>query len=431
MQSFEGFKRRSPTPTGLMFTTLFIVFLLATLLVRLWLSTRQIRYVLSHRSKVPDEFANRIGLTSHQRAADYTAAKVRLSIYETIFDAMIVIGLTLLGGLQILDNFVNTLSSHELLRQILLIVILSLLLGIVGLPFSLYRQFGLEAKFGFNRMTPALFVTDTLKGILLGAIMGLPLLAAVLWLMAEAGSLWWLWAWGLWAAFNILALLIYPTWIAPLFNKFTALSDESLTESINALAQRCGFALNGLFVMDGSKRSAHGNAYFTGFGRTRRIVFYDTLLSRLTKDEIIAVLAHELGHFTHKHVIKRLVMSFAGALFFFAVLGWLAQQTWFYTDLGVIPQMGSRNDAMALILFFMVIPVFTFALTPVFSWLSRKDEFQADQFATSQSSAQELVSALVKLVDDNASTLTPDPVHSAFYDSHPPAAIRIRHLLAS
>ncbi len=414
-----------------MLTTLFIAFLLSTLVVRLWLATRQVRHVLSHRSAVPSEFAGRISLSSHQRAADYTAARVRLAVFETIFDAAVLVVLTLMGGLQLLDTFVSTLATHELLRQILLMVSLGLVLGVLGLPFSVYRQFGLEAKFGFNRMTPRLFVMDAIKGLLVAAIMGLPLLAAVLWLMAEAGPLWWLWAWGLWSGFNILALLIYPTWIAPLFNKFTPLADANLATSINALAKRCGFALNGLFVMDGSKRSAHGNAYFTGFGRTRRIVFFDTLLSRLTTDEIIAVLAHELGHFKHHHVIKRMVMSFAGALFFFAILGWLAQQTWFYTDLGVMPRLGGRNDAMALILFFMVIPVFTFALTPLFSWLSRKDEFQADHFASTQSDAQQLVSALVKLVDDNASTLTPDPVHSAFYDSHPPAAIRIQQLLAA
>jgi STE24 endopeptidase len=414
-----------------MLTTLFIAFLLSTLVVRLWLATRQVRHVLSHRSAVPTEFTGQISLSSHQRAADYTAARVRLAVFETIFDAAVLVVLTLMGGLQLLDTFVSTLATHELLRQMLLMVSLGLMLGVLGLPFSIYRQFGLEAKFGFNRMTPRLFVMDAIKGLLVAAIMGLPLLAAVLWLMAEAGTLWWLWAWGLWSGFNILALLIYPTWIAPLFNKFTPLSDANLATSINGLAKRCGFALNGLFVMDGSKRSAHGNAYFTGFGRTRRIVFFDTLLSRLTTDEIIAVLAHELGHFKHHHVIKRMVMSFAGALFFFAILGWLAQQTWFYTDLGVMPRLGGRNDAMALILFFMVIPVFTFALTPLFSWLSRKDEFQADHFASTQSDAQQLVSALVKLVDDNASTLTPDPVHSAFYDSHPPAAIRIQQLLAA
>ena len=416
---------------GLMLTLLFVIFLLASVGVRLWLANRQISHVLAHRAAVPSEFVSRITLASHQKAADYTTARVRLNMIETVFDAGILVGLTLLGGLQTIDLWVSALTTQELWRQVLLIVTVSVLLGVIGLPFSIYRQFKLEAKFDFNRMTPRLFISDLLKGIALGSLLGLPLLTAVLWLMAEAGTYWWLWTWGLWSVFNLLVLFIYPTWIAPFFNKFTPLADESLVASIQALAGRCGFALNGLFVMDGSKRSAHGNAYFTGFGKARRIVFFDTLLSRLTPDEIIAVLAHELGHFKHKHILKRLVFSFAGALFFLAILGWLAQQSWFYTDLGVIPQLGGRNDGMALLLFFMVIPVFTFALTPIFSWLSRKDEFQADHFATQQSSAEQLVSALVKLVDDNASTLTPDPLHSAFYDSHPPAPIRIRHLLAA
>ncbi|CAN1527740.1 HtpX Zn-dependent protease with chaperone function [Burkholderiaceae bacterium] len=414
-----------------MLTILFIAFLLATIGTRLWLASRQLRHVVNHREAVPAEFASRIGLVSHQRAADYTAAKVRLGMIELVFDAVILVGLTLLGGLQQIDLWVSTLTSHDLLRQVLLIVAVMTLLGALGMPFSLYRQFKLEAKFGFNRMTPKLFVTDTLKGILIGAALGLPLIAAVLWLMAEAGEFWWVWAWGLWSVFNLLVLFIFPTWIAPLFNKFTPLEDKALAQQIQELAQRCGFSLNGLFVMDGSKRSAHGNAYFTGFGRARRIVFFDTLLARLSTEEIIAVLAHELGHFKHNHIFKRLAMSFAGALIFFAILGWLAQQVWFYTDLGVLPQLGGRNDAMALILFFMVVPVFTFGLTPLFSWFSRKDEFEADRFASNQSSADQLVSALVKLVDDNASTLTPDPLHSAFYDSHPPVAIRIRQLLAS
>ena len=414
-----------------MLTLLFVVFLLAMVGVRLWLANRQIRHVLSHRAEVPAEFATRIGLASHQKAADYTTARVRLGMLELVFDAAVLVGLTLLGGLQLIDLWVSSLTTHDLFRQVLLIVVVSVLLGIIGLPFSIYRQFKLEAKFGFNRMTPGLFVGDMLKGLLLGLALGLPLLAAILWLMAEAGTYWWLWAWGLWCGFNLLVLFIYPTWIAPFFNKFTPLTDETLASSIRALAERCGFTLNGLFVMDGSKRSGHSNAYFTGFGKNRRVVFFDTLLERLTPDEIIAVLAHELGHFKHKHILKRIVFSFAGALFFFAVLGWLAQQSWFYTDLGVIPQLGGRNDGMALLLFSMVIPVFAFAFTPLFSWFSRRDEFQADRFATQQSSAEQLVSALVKLVDDNASTLTPDPAHSAFYDSHPPTPIRIRHLLAS
>ena len=414
-----------------MLTILFIAFLLATIGTRLWLASRQLRHVVNHREAVPAEFASRIGLTSHQRAADYTAAKVRLGMIELVFDAVILVGLTLLGGLQQIDMWVSTLTTHDLLRQMLLIVAVMSLLGALGLPFSIYRQFKLEAQFGFNRMTPKLFVADSIKGIVIGAILGLPLIAAVLWLMAEAGHFWWVWAWGLWSVFNLLVLFIFPTWIAPLFNKFTPLEDQALAQQIQALAQRCGFSLNGLFVMDGSKRSAHGNAYFTGFGRARRIVFFDTLLARLSADEIIAVLAHELGHFKHNHIFKRLALNFAGSLIFFAVLGWLAQQVWFYTDLGVIPQLAGRNDAMALILFFMVVPVFTFGLTPLFSWFSRKDEFEADRFASDQSSADQLVSALIKLVDDNASTLTPDPLHSAFYDSHPPVAIRIRQLLAS
>ncbi len=411
-----------------MLTILFVVFLLSSLMVRLWLAYRQTNHVFWNRTQVPVEFEEKIGLASHQRAANYTIAKVRLAVFETIFDAAVLAGLTLMGGLQLLDTWVGSLTSNDLLRQMLLIVSVVLVLGILGMPFSIYRQFVLEAKFGFNRMTPGLFVMDTIKGLILGALLGLPLMAAVLWLMAEAGAYWWLWAWGLLSLFSLLIQYIYPTWISPLFNKFKPLEDEDLAQSIQALANRCDFTLSGLLVMDGSKRSAHGNAYFTGFGRNRRIVFFDTLLSRLTKDEIIAVLAHELGHFKHHHVTKRLIMSFTGSLIFFAILGWLAQQVWFYTDLGVEPRLGSRNDAMALLLFFMVMPVFTFALTPFFSWMSRKDEFEADRFAAKQSSADDLVSALVKLYNDNASTLTPDPVHSAFYDSHPPASIRIRHL---
>lgn len=411
-----------------MLTTLFVVFLLSSLSVRIWLAYRQTNHVFYNRNQVPVEFEDKIGLASHHRAANYTIAKVRLAIFETIFDAAILAGLTLMGGLQSLDTFVSELVSTDLLRQLLLIFSVALVLGILGLPFSIYRQFVLEEKFGFNRMTPKLFVIDAIKGLILSALFGLPLMAAVLWLMAEAGTYWWLWAWGLLSIFSLLIQYIYPTLISPIFNKFKPLDDQELASSIQDLAKRCDFTLSGLFVMDGSKRSAHGNAYFTGFGRNRRIVFFDTLLSRLNKDEIIAVLAHELGHFKHHHVTKRLVMSFAGSLIFFAILGWLAQQTWFYTDLGVEPHLGSRNDAMALLLFFMVVPVFTFALTPFFSWLSRKDEFEADRFAAKQSSADDLISALVKLYNDNASTLTPDPIHSAFYDSHPPASIRIRHL---
>ena len=409
-------------------TLLFVSFLLADICVRLWLASRQIRHVARHRDQVPPEFAPRIGLASHQRAADYTVARVRLGMLERVYDAVLLVALTLLGGLQAIDLLVAQVTSHDLLRQLLLLGGVALLLGVLGLPFTLWRQFRLEARFGFNRMTPGLFAADLAKGLLVALVLGTPLAAAILWLMAEAGSLWWVWAWGLWTAFNLLLLFIFPTFIAPLFNKFTPLSDPELASRIKQLAQRCGFALNGLFVMDGSRRSAHGNAYFTGFGKSRRIVFFDTLLARLNPDEIEAVLAHELGHFAKRHIVKRIALSFGAALLFFAVLGWLAQQPWFYEGLGVLPRLDGRNDAMALVLFFLAIPVFTFMVTPLASWYSRRDEFEADRYAATQSSPDRLVSALVKLYDDNAATLTPDPVHSAFYDSHPPAAVRIRHL---
>ncbi len=413
-----------------MFTLLFVAFLLADIAVRLWLASRQIRYVATHRSQVPPEFSDRIGISSHQRAADYTLARVRLGMLERVYDAVLLVGLTLFGGLQVIDLFVGQVVHDDFLRQILLLVVVALLLSVLGLPFTLWRQFKLEAHFGFNRMTLKLFVTDALKGLLITLVLGLPLAAAVLWLMAKAGTYWWIWAWAVWIVFNMVVLVIYPTVIAPLFNKFTPLADADLAQRIQGLAKRCGFALNGLFVMDGSRRSAHGNAYFTGFGKTRRIVFFDTLLARLNTDEIEAVLAHELGHFARRHIIKRILLSFGAAFIFFAALGWLADQTWFYVGLGVLPQLGGRNDAMALILFFLAMPVFTFMFTPLASWYSRRDEFEADRYAAAQSSPERLVSALVKLYDDNANTLTPDPVHSAFYDSHPPAAVRIRHLMA-
>jgi len=412
------------------FTLLFVTLLLADVLLRAWLAARQIGHVSRHRDAVPAEFSERITLSSHQRAADYTVARTRFGLVEHIFNAAVLVGLTLLGGLQGIDTLASSITQHELLRQLLLLLITLLLLATLGLPFSLWRQFRLEARFGFNRMTPKLFFTDTVKGLLVSLII-VPLAAAILWLMAQAGDYWWLWAWALWVAFNALALVIFPTLIAPIFNKFTPLEDGPLASRIHALAARCGFAIGGLFVMDGSTRSAHGNAYFTGFGKARRIVFFDTLLARLNHDEIEAVLAHELGHFHHRHITRRMVISFAVALAFFAVLGWLAGQPWFYTDLGVTPHLHARNDAMALLLFFLVMPVFTFFVTPIFSGYSRRDEFQADRYAARQSSAQHLVAALVKLYNDNAATLTPDPLHSRVYDSHPPAVARIRQLGAA
>lgn len=411
-----------------MFTLLFIAFLLSDIALRLWLASRQIRHVQQHRETVPAEFADRIRLHSHQRAADYTVAKMQISMVERVTEAAVLVGFTLLGGLQFLDLQLGYLIDNEMLRQLALIGAVLALLGIVGLPFSIWKKFKLEARFGFNRLTPKLFVLDSLKTLALSLLFGIPLVASVLWIMANTGANWVWWAWGIWVAFNLLILWLFPTVIAPLFNKFTPLDNPEMAQRIQALAQRCGFSLNGLFVMDGSRRSAHGNAYFTGFGKARRIVFFDTLLTRLNVNEIEAVLAHELGHFKRRHIIKRMAISFSLALAFTLILGWLSSQVWFYVQLGVLPQLGRPNDALALILFFLVIPVFTFWFTPLASWFSRRDEFQADDYAAQQCSPDALVSALVKLYDDNAATLTPDPVHSAFYDSHPSAVLRIQNL---
>jgi len=413
------------------FTLLFVFMLLAGVVTRLWLATRQTRHVARHRNTVPPEFADRIGETSHRRAADYTLARIRFDVVSLLFDSAVLVGLTLLGGLQALSELASAVASSDFVRQLLLVGMVAALLALLDLPFTLWRQFVLESRFGFNRMTLRLFASDAAKGVVLAVVLGLPLLSALLWLMAEAGLYWWLWGWGLWVVFNVCVMLLFPTVIAPMFNKFTPLADQSLAERIHALARRTGFSLNGLFVMDGSKRSAHGNAYFTGLGKNKRIVFFDTLLSRLAPEEIEAVLAHELGHFKHRHITKRLVFAFAVSLAFFALLGWLAQQTWFYTGLGVMPALDGRNDALALILFFLVTPVFTFPFTPVASWYSRKHEFEADRYASEQTDPANLISALVKLYDDNAATLTPDPVHSAFYDSHPPATLRIGRLRAA
>jgi len=413
------------------FTLLFVAALTLSVLLRLWLAGRQIRHVMRHREAVPPVFADRIRLTSHQRAADYTVARTRLAMIEIVFDAAVLIVLTLLGGLQALSYLSQLAPGGAFIQQMALVVLVVAVLGLLGLPFTWYRQFRLEARFGFNRMTPRLFVMDTLKGVVIGAVLGLPLLAVVLWLMASAGASWWLWAWVVWTLFNLAVLWLYPTVIAPWFNKFTPLADAELAARIRALAERCGFSLEGLFVMDGSKRSAHGNAYFTGFGRSKRIVFFDTLLAKLDGNEIEAVLAHELGHFHHRHILRRIVLSFVASFVFLALLGWLAGKTWFYTGLGVTPQLMQSNHALALVLFFLIMPVFTFFLTPLASWYSRRDEFQADRYAARQTGAAPLASALVKLYDDNAATLTPDPRHSAFYDSHPPAAARIGRLTGS
>lgn len=416
---------------SLAFTVLFVTFVMVTLCLRFWLASRHIRHVLAHRHAVPAEFARRIPLAPHQKAADYTVAKTRLNMIMLVVNTAALIGFTLLGGLQWLSSIIFGITGSGMTYQLALIAAFVLISGIIDLPFEYYKQFVLEERFGFNKMTPSLFFSDMIKNALVGAVIGLPLIWVVLTLMGKTGELWWLYAWIVWSVFQVLMLALYPTLIAPLFNKFTPLADDSLRSRIDNLMARVGFASNGLFVMDGSKRSAHGNAYFSGFGAAKRIVFFDTLLSRLAPNEIEAVLAHELGHFKLKHIVKRVGVMFAISLAFLALLGYLKTQTWFYTGLGVDPMLSGSNDAMALILFMLVLPAFTFLLHPLASVTSRKHEFEADAFAAKYTNAQDLVSALVKLYEDNASTLTPDPLHSAFYDSHPPAALRIKRLSAA
>jgi STE24 endopeptidase len=413
-----------------MFTILFVVALVAMIATRLWLASRQIRHVANHRHAVPDGFRDTISLQAHQRAADYTISLTRLAMLELGVGGALLVALTLLGGLQWLDTLLSEWLGRGYAGQIALVATVAVIIGLVDLPFDYVRHFVIEARFGFNRMSRKLFFADLVKGTLLGALIGLPLLFVVLWLMQQAGAMWWIWAWLVWVTFSVGVLVLYPSVIAPLFNKFEPLTDASLRERIESLMHRCGFAAKGLFVMDGSRRSAHGNAYFTGFGAAKRIVFFDTLLSRLDGSEIEAVLAHELGHFKHRHVLKRMIITFALSFVLLALLGWLAQRPWFYTSLGVTPSMTGSNNALALILFCLVMPVFLFFVTPLTSLSSRKHEFEADAFAATQARAQDLISALVKLYQDNASTLTPDPVYSAFYYSHPPAAQRIERLLA-
>lgn len=413
-----------------MLTIFFILALIAMVSTKLWLAARQIRYVTFHRSAVPVQFAPTISLEAHQRAADYTVARTHLANAETVTGAIVLFALTLLGGLQALSTTLSGWFGQGYAGQIALVASVLILLSLIDLPFDYIRHFSIEQRFGFNRMTKTLFVVDLLKGLALSAVFGLPLLFIVLWLMAQAGHFWWLWAWAVWATFSLLALVIYPTLIAPLFNKFEPLRDEAMRSRIEALLKRCGFAARGLFVMDGSRRSAHGNAYFTGFGRAKRIVFFDTLLARLSENEVEAVLAHELGHFKRRHVTQRLAITFAISFGLMALFGWLVQHDWFYSSLGITPALSSQHG-VALILFSLIMPVFLFFLSPFNSLLSRRHEFEADAFAAKQTHAHELVSALVKLYEDNASTLTPDPIYSTFYYSHPPAAQRIEQLLAA
>ena len=410
------------------FSTLFLVALGVGLLCRLGLARRQAAHVAAHRGAVPAAFAATISLDAHQKAADYTVARVRLGMVDVLLSAALLLALTLGGGLQALHDLCARFAEPGgIAHGVAFVSAVGVVSWLVELPLGLYRSFGLEARFGFNRLTPGLFVADTVKGVVLAAVIGLPLIAFVLWLMEAMGGLWWAYVWAFWLGFNLLVMLVYPTFIAPLFNKFQPLADGPLKARIEALLGRCGFRLSGLFVMDGSKRSAHGNAYFTGFGASKRIVFFDTLLAKLDPPEVEAVLAHELGHYHHHHLWKRLAVIGAGSLGFFALLGHLAGQAWFFEGLG----LASQGTAATLLLFALVLPVFTFPLTPLMSMWSRRHEFEADAYAARQAPAAELVSALVKLYRDNASTLTPDPLYSSIYDSHPPAAIRIARLQAA
>ena len=386
------------------FTIVFLIAFIASFGLRHWLSQRQIRHVATHRDTVPTEFASQISLAEHRKAADYTIAKLRLGILENGVSAIILIAFTLLGGLQILNMGLLQLLGEGIAQQIVLLVSIVLISGIIDLPFSWYKQFYLEERFGFNRMNAKLFFSDMFKGIGIGGAIGIPLLWVILSLMAQAGDFWWLWAWGVLTAFSLLMQWIFPTFIAPIFNKFQALEEGPLKTKIEGLLSRCDFASQGLFVMDGSKRSAHGNAFFAGMGKAKRIVFFDTLIEKLNPGEVEAVLAHELGHYKCNHIRKRLLVSF------------------------VMPNPNGYNGGLALALFMLVSPVFSFFLTPLSSLASRKHEYEADGFAADKSSAKDLITALVKLYQDNASTLTPDPIYTAFYSSHPPAPLRIANL---
>lgn len=423
---------RDTLPPSLALSLLFALALCAGLMIKFWLASRQIRHVARHRAQVPAPFAGRIPLAAHHKAADYTLAKARLGLLDMALGAAVLVGWTLLGGLDLLNQALLAWLGGGMVQQLALLAAFALISGLIDLPLSLAQTFGVEQRFGFNQMTWKLWLTDLLKSTLVGALIGLPIAALILWLMGAAGPLWWLWAWGAWMGFNVLLMWVYPSFIAPLFNRFQPLQDEALKARVTALMQRCGFAAKGLFVMDGSRRSAHANAYFTGVGRAKRVVFYDTLLQQLTPAEVEAVLAHELGHFKHRHIAQRMAGLFALSLAGFALLGWLSTQGWFYTGLGVVPNLSldgaAPNDALALLLFLLAVPVFSFFIAPLMAQWSRRHEFQADAYAMAQADGGALASALLKLYQDNASTLTPDPLYVKYYYSHPPATERLARL---
>ncbi|MDQ7016259.1 MAG: M48 family metallopeptidase [Gammaproteobacteria bacterium] len=406
------------------FSLLFLTALGLSLLIRLWLNQRQIKHVQQHRAHVPEEFQHNINLENHQRAADYTLCKARFGRWDLLLEPVLLLIWTFGGGLEWLDQLWQSSGWSTIATGIGVILSLTVIGALLDLPFNLYRTFVIEEKFGFNKTTPTLFIQDMLKGTLLMLLLGLPLISVVLWLMSGAGEHWWLYTWLVWMGFNLFILWAYPSIIAPLFNTFSPLEEGALKARIDNLLQRCGFNSNGIFVVDGSKRSGHGNAYFSGFGRNKRIVFFDTLLESLSPSQVEAVLAHELGHFKRKHVLKNIVLMATMSLAGLALLAWLMASEWFYSSLGI----STPSTHIALLLFMLIMPVFSFFLQPLTALFSRKHEFEADEFAAQNSSAEELITALVRLYRENASTLTPDPLYSSFYDSHPPASIRIAHL---
>jgi len=406
------------------FTILFLFLLGLALTVELWLANRHIRHIAANRNRVPEAFQANIALPEHQKAADYTIAHTRFGRIEDVYGTLLLVLWTVGGGLEWLDRGLHEFGWSDLATGTVFMLGVFLIMGLLELPMSLYQTFVIENSFGFNKTTPGLFVADLVKKTILLTALGAPLILAALWLMQETGPLWWVYVWLLWSGFTLFLVWAYPSLIAPIFNKFTPLKEGGVRARIQSLLERTGFRARGIFVMDGSRRSNHGNAYFTGFGKTKRIVFFDTLLNHLGEKEIEAVLAHELGHFKRHHVLKRMLLTFGFSLVGLALLGWLVEQPWFYTGLGV----STPSTHAALTLFMLAGPVFTFFLQPLLAWSSRRYEYEADSFAAEQTDAGELVRALVKLYKENASTLTPDPLHSAFYDSHPPAALRIAHL---
>ena len=416
--------------TAAHFTLLFLVFLIISFGFGAFLSLRHMAHVRAHRAAVPAEFSDAITLEAHQKAADYTIARKRIGQVESAIDMMLLLALTLGGGLFMIHALAAGYFSGPYVLGLVIFAGVMVISSLISIPFDLYRTFVIEVRFGFNKTTWKLYLLDALKGLSLSVAIGVPLLLIVFWLMEKMGSLWWLYVWLVWLGFSLAMLAIYPNFIAPMFNKFSPLADTALKERIESLLRRCGFISSGLFVMDGSKRSSHGNAYFTGFGKTKRIVFFDTLIERLTPPEVEAVLAHELGHFKRRHIVKMIIGQFALTFVILALMGWAIDKPWFYEGLGFPLNGSTPHVAVSLLLFFLVLPVFTFWLTPLASLISRRHEFEADAYAAAQTRADDLVTALVKLYRDNASTLTPDPWHSAVYDSHPPASIRIAHLKA-